>query len=114
MPDHWFVTTTAFTVILHIVIYKLYIETVYWNLVSLCAVLVSFLLYYLMLIGFSTNGISIVFQPQLNHELFRMWSSGLFWILIAVLPFFALMPDLTITLFQRVIFKNPADAVMLH
>ena len=42
-----------------------------------------------------------------------MLSTGNFWIIIIVLPIFALVPDFTWTIFQRVIWPNPTECVML-
>lgn len=113
--SHWFVTTTAFTVIIHIIIYKLLLETVYWNTLSIGTIVLCFALYYIMTFGLSFNPISILFQPQLNGTLIDMIGTETpnFWILLIVLPFFALTPDITITLFQRVFYPTPVDSVMI-
>jgi Phospholipid-translocating P-type ATPase C-terminal len=114
VQDHWYLTTTAFTVIIHIIIYKLMLETVFWNAVSVTMCLLCMTLYYLMVLGLCFHPISTVFQNQLDGELQRMLrgDSPNFWILLIVLPFFALVPDITINLFERVIYPTPADLYM--
>lgn len=50
--DHWFKTTIGFSVIVHIVIYKMFIETFYWNIISVGICFFAFALYYgVVLIG---------------------------------------------------------------
>lgn len=63
VQDHWFNSTTAFTVIVHIIVYKLLLETVFWNPISISMCLLCLTLYYLMVLGLSSNPVSIVFQP---------------------------------------------------
>jgi hypothetical protein len=40
-------------------------------------------------------------------------NDGRFWILLIVLPFFALIPDITIYIWQKVLFPNPTDTVLV-
>jgi hypothetical protein len=42
-----------------------------------------------------------------------MLSTGKFWIILIVLPIYALVPDITWTIFQKVIWPNPTECVML-
>lgn len=63
VQDHWYISTTAFTIIIHIIIYKLLLETVYWNTISVSTMLLCFALYYLMTLGLSFAPISFIFQP---------------------------------------------------
>ena len=41
-----------------------------------------------------------------------MLGSPKFWILLIVIPFFALIPDLTILMFTKIFYPNPTDAVL--
>jgi quinol-cytochrome oxidoreductase complex cytochrome b subunit len=56
--DHWFQTTLGFTLIIHIIVYKLLIETDYWHPVSVAACLLCFILYYSSTFLLSTRLIS--------------------------------------------------------
>ena len=97
--DHWYISTTAFTIIIHIIIYKLLLETVFWNTISIVTCAVCFGLYYLILILGNLNPFAKYFQPQINGQFLLMLSTGKFWLLIIALPFFALIPDLVVNLF---------------
>ena len=44
--DHWLTSTTVFTVIMHIIILKLMLETTYWNTISMLTCLFCLFLYY--------------------------------------------------------------------
>ena len=45
MP-HWFTSGVAFSLIMHVITIKLFIETVYWNWLMALASISSLLLYY--------------------------------------------------------------------
>jgi hypothetical protein len=111
--DHFFLSTTAFTIIVHIIIYKLFLETVFWNPITTLMCFLCFCLYYLLVILGNISVLSSFFQPQLNGQLFQMLSNGQFWILLIGVPAFALVPDITLTLWQRVFFPNPTDVMLL-
>ena len=111
--EHWFKSTTAFTVIIHIIIYKLFLETVYWNTLSITTCLLCFLLYYFILVLGNFNPFANYFQPQINGQLFIMLGVSKVWLMLVVLPFFALMPDMVYNLFQRLFLPTPTDAVMI-
>jgi hypothetical protein len=107
------VSTISFTVIIHIIIYKLFLETTFWNPITLITCLICFALYYAIILIGNVNALSSFFQPQLDNQVFLMLSTGKFWILLIVLPIFALVPDITWTIFQKVIWPNPTECVML-
>jgi len=112
-PDHFYVSTISFTVIIHIIIYKLFLETTFWNPITLLTCLCCFALYYVLILIGNVNAFSSFFQPQLANQVFLMLSTGKFWIILVVLPIFALVPDITWTLFLKVLKPNVVDQVML-
>ncbi len=111
--DHFFTSTLSFTLIIHIIIYKLFLETTFWNPITIVTCLVCFFLYYIVIILGNVHTLSSFFQPQLNGQVWLLLSSPKFWILLIVVPLFALVPDLTINICQRIFFPTPFDAVML-
>lgn len=64
--NHWVSSTIIFTLIIHLVCLKLFVETNYWNTVSILAAVFSLLIYYIVLVLGSTSAISSVFQNELN------------------------------------------------
>ena len=48
--SHWFRSVVAFTCIIHIIMYKMYLETIHWNTVSLGTGLFCIALYYISVI----------------------------------------------------------------
>ncbi len=50
--------------------YKLLIETVYWNTVSITFIILCLFLYYFIVIIGNTSAIAEIFQPQINGEFF--------------------------------------------
>lgn len=110
----WFVSTIAFSCIIHLVTLKLAVEVIYMNWVVILAGVGSLLCYWVMTIGFNINffGFYIV-QVQIENVLFRMFGNLKFWITIIGLPVIALLPDMTIKYVQQVFFPTPVDNVML-
>jgi amino acid permease len=111
--DHFFTSTLSFTIIIHIIIYKLFLETTFWNPITLVTCLVCFLLYYVIIILGNIPWLSSFFQPQLNGQVYLLLGNPKFWILLIAMPFFALVPDITITMIQRIFYPSPTDVVMM-
>ena len=59
----WWTSTVSFTMIIHVVTYKLFVESVYWNLINIICMVLSFLLYYLTVIVLNTPSMFATFQP---------------------------------------------------
>mmetsp|Transcript_28576 Transcript_28576/g.27560 ORF Transcript_28576/g.27560 Transcript_28576/m.27560 type:complete len:207 (+) Transcript_28576:2924-3544(+) len=112
--EHWFKSTLCFTIVLHIVMYKMFLETVYWNSVSIIFCLLCFFLYYGIIFFGSIHSISVIFQDQINGIAFQMFGTAKFWLIIIVAPIIALLPDITYMLGQRIFFPTPTDIVMHH
>lgn len=56
--EHWFMSTASFTVIVHVIIYKLFLETVFWNAVSIATCGLCFILYYTIILIGNSNGLA--------------------------------------------------------
>jgi hypothetical protein len=59
----WFVSTISFTLIIHVVTIKLYIESVYWNKLNLACGFGSVVFYYLTVIVLNEEVMAATFQP---------------------------------------------------
>ena len=102
----------AFTLIIQIIIYKLFIETVYWNTLSIVTAILSVVLYYATLAVGSISSIAMALQPELNGQLFMMFSTVRFWVIFIVVPAIAVLPDATYILMQKIFFPSPTDIIM--
>lgn len=91
--SHWYTSCLAFTLIMHIITGKLFIETVYWNWLAGIMNIACLLFYYGSVIGGNTSAVAEIFQPEINGQYFEMLSSGKAWIVLLVLPMVALLPD---------------------
>ena len=99
---------------MHIIVGKLFIETVYWNWLSGITNIFCLLFYYISVIIGNTAPVSQIFQPEIGGQYFAMLASGKAWIALLVLPFVALLPDTIYMLVQKIFFPTPTDAVMLR
>ncbi len=98
--------------IIHIIIYKLFLETNYWSWISVATGILSIFLYYLTLLIGNTETFANTFQPELMDEFFNMLINSKFYIMFFCIPFIALLPDSVILLIQKVFFPTPTDKVM--
>jgi len=98
--------------IIHIIVYKLFLETVYWNWIAILAGIVSVSLYYITLLIGNSPTIAKTFQPEIMGEFFNMLVNWRFYMLVFVIPGIALLPDVTYLFFKRVFFPSPTDKVM--
>jgi hypothetical protein len=57
----WYISTISFTLIIHTIVFKLYIESVYWNKVNVICGFASVLFYYLTIIVLNTENMAAVF-----------------------------------------------------
>jgi len=58
---HWLVSTVCFSAVVHVVVIKLFIETVYWHWISIASGLLSVLLYYFTILFGNIPEISYLF-----------------------------------------------------
>ena len=59
--EHWVVSTICFSVIVHVVTIKLFIESVFWHWISVGSAFASVLLYHLVIMAGSTTTFADVF-----------------------------------------------------
>ena len=105
----WWTSTLSFTLIIHIVTLKLYLESAYWTKVSLLAGFCSVLFYYLTVIVLNAPKVASVFQPQLTYIFFRVLGTGKAWIAIFFTPIVALLPDIAILFRRTLLHPTPID-----
>ena len=110
--DHWNKSTLCFSIIIHIVNFKLLLMTDYWNFLNISAIILSIMFYYLSLLIISTK-IGRFFQPELYGVIFEIMMKGKFWMIIIVGPLIAIIPDITIKLVYMVTNANPLNTLIL-
>jgi magnesium-transporting ATPase (P-type) len=109
--DHWFRSTAAFSSIMHVINYKVFINIRHWNKVSFVVLFLSLAFYYLTLLILSIPGMAFSLNNELTHMLFQNFSYFKVWIVIICLPLIALLPDMTLNWIQLNFFPSPADIV---
>lgn len=110
----WWVSTVSFTIVIHVVTGKLFIESVFWSKVNLLAGFLSIFFYYMSVITLNSTGIALIFQPQLNNVFFGILSTGKFWLIACITPCLALLPDLFLTVWRSQYRKSPVDLLLSH
>ncbi len=71
--NHWFTACVSFTLCLHVVTYKLFLESYFWNFIVGVMGLISIMMYYGIAIMGSLHPIAIIFQPQINGIYFDIF-----------------------------------------
>jgi hypothetical protein len=112
--NHWFHSTVAFTAIMHIVNYKIFIELKYWNKLSIFITIFSLIFYYACVLVLNTSSLAFIFNTELTNiflDMFRYFKS---WIVIIALPLVAIMPDLFMNWIRYNFFSSPADVIFAN
>lgn len=89
------------------------IETVNWNWVSIFFGFLCFASYYAMVFVMNFDSIAPLIQPEINGEFNLIFKNVKALVVLVIVPFVALLPDITILIFQKVFYPTPTDAVML-
>jgi magnesium-transporting ATPase (P-type) len=109
--EHWYSSTIVFSVLVHLVTIKLFIESIFWNWLSILMACFSLSIYYLILIIISTEIFSTNFQAQATGLIAQEFGSLYFWIIVSVVPFVCLLPDLSYKFISNLYWPSPADII---
>lgn len=110
----WMTSTVSFTLLIHVITYKLYLESVYWNKFNIIAGVVSLGFYYLTVIVLNTTTFSPSLQPQLEGLFFSILGNLKAWMLIVCVPFIAILPDFFIRAYSFLFKPTPLQSVMAN
>lgn len=61
--DHWYISSIAFTCVIHLVTLKLILETINLNIIYLAMVAICLISYYAIVLFLNANDIAITMQP---------------------------------------------------
>jgi len=109
--DHWVVSSISFSIILHVVTYKLFVDTYFWARINILMAVITILIYYFVVILGSIPSLANLIQAEASGVFFILAPNPRFWIMIIVVPFICLLPDITIVTIKRMFFKKPSDII---
>ena len=109
--NHWQKSTINFSLIIHVVTYKLLIISDFWNLINLSASLFSLLLYYIIVFALSCDYFAFKLQNELAGIMVGLFKSFKFWIVIIFGPFIILVFDITMKQILYNTFPNPTEYI---
>lgn len=58
--EHWEASTLIFTLVIHLIVCKLFLETIHWNVISIISGLISIIFYYITVLLMNINDLSIL------------------------------------------------------
>ena len=108
---HWQKSTVNFSLIIHIVSYKLLIISEYWNILNLIVSVFSLLLYYSIVFALSSDFFAFKLQNELAGVMLGLFKSFKFWIVIIFCPFIILFLDITMKQITYNAFPNPTEYI---
>ena len=109
--SHWQKSTVNFSLIIHIVSYKLLIISDYWNLLNLLVSLFSLLLYYMIVFALSSDFFAFKLQNELAGVMLGLFKTFKFWVVIIFCPFIILVIDITMKQIEYNAFPNPIEYI---
>ena len=110
--EHWVVSTVSFSIILHVVTYKLFVDTYFWSRINILMASLSIFIYYIVVILGSVPFLANMIQAEASGVFFVMAANPRFWFMILIVPFICLLPDVTIVTIKRMFFKKPCDIII--
>jgi phospholipid-transporting ATPase len=111
--DHWWISTVIFSSIIHIVTYKIFVETTYWNKLIILTSVLSIFVYYISIYIINMPFVSFAVQNELAKKVTSMFISRTYWIYTISLPVFIISIDLIVKFVYRFYNPNPLDLVKL-
>jgi len=111
--DHWVASTISFSMIIHLVTYKLLLETRHFNLISFMFGIMCLVIYWSFLLFAQVQIVATSVQPQIQGVIYQMFWSADFWIMMIAGPLVSLIPDVFIQLIKQVFYPTPIDKVLL-
>ena len=109
--NHWQKSTINFSIIIHVVSYKLLIISDFWNLINLSASFLSLLIYYLIVFALSSDYFAFRLQNELAGVMVGLFKSFKFWIVIIFGPLIILVIDITMKQIVYNTFPNPTEYI---
>jgi magnesium-transporting ATPase (P-type) len=112
--NHWYKSTVNFSLIIHVVSYKLLIISDFWNWVNLSAFFLSIALYYIVVFVLCTDKLAFTLQNELANVLQNLFKDLKFWLLMIFGPFLATIIDITIKQISYSAFPIPTNYIKQH
>ena len=109
--NHWQKSTINFSLIIHVVSYKLLIISDFWNLINLSASFLSLLFYYIIVFALSSDYFAFRLQNELAGVMLGLFKSFKFWIVIIFGPLIILVIDITMKQIVYNTFPNPTEYI---
>ena len=109
--DNWRIATVSFTLVIHVVSMKLIIISEFWNKINLLFTVLSIIIYYIVLIAFSTNSIGKMFQPEVIGVFFDIISNAKSLFIIIFAPFIICLPDIMLKQIIFTYIPNPSEYI---
>jgi phospholipid-transporting ATPase len=107
--DHWWMTTLIFTMIIHVVTYKMFVELSYWNLLVISTAVASILFYYASIYILNLPLISKYAQVEMTNKVWSMFNSNTFWLYVICLPLLCILNDIGIKFYTKFSEPNPIE-----
>jgi phospholipid-transporting ATPase len=109
----WWLSTLSFTLIIHIVTYKMIMMSSYWNYISIIGVIGGLALYYISITILNIPIVANLLQPGLNQLFFALMARPKSWLVIFFVPIIALLPDYIYLSWNKIFNPSPVDTLLV-
>lgn len=111
--EHWYYSTISYALILHLVTYKLFVDSSYWTIFSLLSGFLGIALFYIFAFVCAIPSIADVFHPQLASLMSMLAQDSRYYLLQALVPILCMIPNLSVN-FVRQIFYPEIEHTIMH
>lgn len=111
--SHWAKSTISFSLIIHIATYKLMLISNFWNIISILSTILSLLFYYFILAMLCSKTFAYIFQHEVNGILDFIMSYPKVIVGLVLMPFSALIPDITFKILEHMATPNPMQYIVI-
>ena len=112
--DNWFKSTVAFSLVIHIVNYKILIDSQYWNYVNIGSGIFSLVLYYFTMFILCLPSAAHSVNPELVKKIYSTLSFYKVWLLLLIGPFAVLTPDFALRIINKLFYPSPSEILELN
>jgi len=94
--DHWYYSTVSYALILHLVTYKLFVDSSHWTLFSILSGLMGIALFYLVAFVGAIPSVSDFFHPELASLMIMIASDPRYYYLQILVPILCMIPNFSV------------------
>ena len=110
--DHWYYSTVSYALILHLVTYKLFVDSSHWTLFSILSGLMGIALFYLVAFVGAIPSVSDFFHPELASLMIMIASDPRYYYLQILVPILCMIPNFSVNFVIQIFYPEIEHTIM--